>query len=359
MGFAGIHVAEIQHGVVFLPQEFMEILIFLKISPYNYSSLLLILGMTCAGGGAVAFPVMTLAFSVDPSIARDFSLMIQSCGMTAASFTIFFMKVKLEWVALGLGALTSLAGVIFGLHVIDPLLDASVKKMTFVSLWFAFSFVLYLLNRDPDRKVYDKIPFLRPWKIVVLLLSGFVGGIFSAWAGSGLDLCVFSVTTTLFRLSEKIATPTSVVLMGLNAVEAFFWRAVVMNEVDDTAWEFFGACVPIVVVGAPLGSLLGSHLHRQFLAFSLYIVTVASIIGAFCVVEQTPTTIILSISVMLVSCLLFGLLTHAGKILLDYYDEENEDDIACIYKRPKTIGLALKLEQRKYANDYKNCVSQF
>ena len=43
-------------------------------------------GMTSEGGGAVAFPVMTLALGIKPSIARDFSLMIQSCG------EIFIMK---------------------------------------------------------------------------------------------------------------------------------------------------------------------------------------------------------------------------------------------------------------------------
>ena len=37
-------------------------------------------GMTSEGGGAVAFPVMTLALSITPAVARDFSLMIQSCG---------------------------------------------------------------------------------------------------------------------------------------------------------------------------------------------------------------------------------------------------------------------------------------
>ena len=37
-------------------------------------------GMTSEGGGAVAFPVMTLALGIKPSVARDFSLMIQSCG---------------------------------------------------------------------------------------------------------------------------------------------------------------------------------------------------------------------------------------------------------------------------------------
>lgn len=37
-------------------------------------------GSTSEGGGAVAFPVMTLGFSIEPTVARDFSLMIQSCG---------------------------------------------------------------------------------------------------------------------------------------------------------------------------------------------------------------------------------------------------------------------------------------
>ena len=36
--------------------------------------------MTSEGGGAVAFPVMTLALNISPGVARDFSLMIQSCG---------------------------------------------------------------------------------------------------------------------------------------------------------------------------------------------------------------------------------------------------------------------------------------
>ena len=40
----------------------------------------LFLGMTSEGGGAVAFPVMTLLLKIDPKVARDFSLMVQSVG---------------------------------------------------------------------------------------------------------------------------------------------------------------------------------------------------------------------------------------------------------------------------------------
>ena len=39
-------------------------------------------GATSEGGGAVAFPVMTLVLKLAPAIARDFSLMVQSCGRT-------------------------------------------------------------------------------------------------------------------------------------------------------------------------------------------------------------------------------------------------------------------------------------
>jgi hypothetical protein len=56
----------------------------------------MVAGMTSEGGGAVAFPVMTLALHISPSVARDFSLMIQSCGMSAAAFTIFWMRLKVE-----------------------------------------------------------------------------------------------------------------------------------------------------------------------------------------------------------------------------------------------------------------------
>ena len=32
-----------------------------------------------------------------------------------------------------------------------------------------------------------------------------------------MDICSFSVLTLLFRVSEKVATPTSIVLMAINA----------------------------------------------------------------------------------------------------------------------------------------------
>ena len=174
--------------------------------------------MTCEGGGAVAFPVMTLAFRIAPAVARDFSLMVQSCGMSAASFTIFWMRVQLEWKAIIFCFIGALFGIILGLEFIDPVLTAAQKKMAFVCIWFSFAFALFLLNRYHKRTTYKTIPDFKLWKIIVLLLTGFIGGIFTSVAGSGTDICSVSILTLLFRVSEKTATPTSVVIMAGNSL---------------------------------------------------------------------------------------------------------------------------------------------
>src|SRR5690348_7760047 len=45
-------------------------------------------GLTPQGGGAVAFPALSVFLHVDRALARDFSMMIQSIGMTSASIFI-------------------------------------------------------------------------------------------------------------------------------------------------------------------------------------------------------------------------------------------------------------------------------
>ena len=211
--------------------------------------------MTSEGGGAVAFPVMTLAFSISPAIARDFSLMIQSVGMTAATFTIFWMRIQLEWRSIIFCSTGAILGMILGLEFIDPKLTPPQKKMGFVSIWFAFAFALFLLNRYHKRKTFKIIPEFKAWKAGVLLFTGFLGGIFSAVAGSGVDICSFSILTLFFRVSEKTATPTSVVLMAGNTVVGFYWRQVMMEAIDIDSYHYLAVCAPIVVLGAPLGNI--------------------------------------------------------------------------------------------------------
>ncbi|KAI6221365.1 hypothetical protein M3Y99_01552900 [Aphelenchoides fujianensis] len=146
-------------------------------------------GATSEGGGAVAFPVMTLLLHIEPALARDFSLMIQSCGPQ--------------------------------------------KKMIFVSIWFAFACSLLFLNMQRKRITYDSIPQFNAWKAAILFGTGFFGGLLSAFTGSGVDICSFSVLTLLFRVSEKWV--------------GFYWRQLMMQAIAPLAWEYFSVSVPVVV----------------------------------------------------------------------------------------------------------------
>lgn len=68
------------------------------------------------GGASVAFPIMTLAFGIVPLVARDFSFMIQSAGMTAAAATIVIMQVQVEMHSVIWSTVGGICGIILGLE---------------------------------------------------------------------------------------------------------------------------------------------------------------------------------------------------------------------------------------------------
>ena len=260
----------------------------------------------------MAFPVMTLAFSIAPSVARDFSLMIQSCGMTAAAFTIFFMKVKIEWYSLVFCSIGGVVGTIFGLEIVDPLLDPDMKKMLYVSIWWSSSSTLFFLNILQPRKTCEKLESMSVGKLSVMIGTGILGGIFTSFAGSGINICCFSILTLFFRLSEKVATPIAVVLMAGNSLLGFFWRGMIMKTISVEAWEFMTVCVPVVVISAPLGSFIGSHFHRHVLAGLVCLIDSAALVGAFALVPQTPLLSGVSAGIILGGIVFFFIINKIG-----------------------------------------------
>ncbi|RME01253.1 MAG: sulfite exporter TauE/SafE family protein, partial [Calditrichaeota bacterium] len=146
-----------------------------------------IAGATSEGGGAVAFPVMTLLFKIKPHIARDFSLMIQSVGMMAASFTIYCLKIPVEWRAVLYAGLGGVIGVAIGIDVISPMMAPAYAKIFFTSTWLSFAVALYWINRYHDREVHTEIANFRFKHALILIVTGIIGGTVSGITGSGLD----------------------------------------------------------------------------------------------------------------------------------------------------------------------------
>lgn len=281
-----------------------------------------IAGATSEGGGAVAFPVMTLFFGIEPATARDFSLMIQAVGMTAAAVTILATRIPVERRALVWGSLGGAAGIILGLEFVAGRLSPPYAKMLFMSTWLSFAVALYLINRYHEREVHQGITHFLPRHALLLFGVGIVGGLISSITGSGLDITIFSLLVLRLRINEKIATPTSVVLMGINAAVGFLWKTSAGPGMAPAAWNYWWVCVPIVVVGAPFGAWFIKRRSRLFVAGILYTSIAIQFISALIIVPMTPRLIGFSVAIFAVGIGLFRWMASRGVKRLEWLTAE-------------------------------------
>lgn len=244
--------------------------------------------------------------------------------------TILGLQVPIDHEALLWATLGGALGLVFGLTAIAPFLPPPYAKLSFVSVWMTFAMALFQLNaRGRDRKVYisaleadqtvvdalsekessdkfkddgvhsgegDKVLSTREIKLRrarawILFVTGCFGGICSSVAGSGLDIATFSILTLYFRVSEKVATPTSVVLMAMNAMLGVFCRVVLglggayAPGEQETLWKFVSVCIPVVVIGAPIGATIASMIARYWLAYFIYILNTVQFITALAIIK--------------------------------------------------------------------------
>jgi len=272
-----------------------------------------IAGATSEGGGAVAFPVMTLVFNIKPHVARDFSLMIQSVGMIAATVAIMLTRVPIERRTVFYASLGGAIGMVLGLEHIAPRLSPPFAKMFFVSVWLSFALSLYWMNRAHGRVVIDRILGFQTLHGGVLIGVGIIGGVISSITGSGLDIITFSLLVMAFRVDEKVATPTSVILMGFNALIGFIWKGLFGSQALAThAWDYWWVCVPIVVIGAPLGVRFIAGRSRLFIAGFLYLSILVQFILAIAIIPQSWNLLVFSCMTLIGGGILFRLMDNYG-----------------------------------------------
>lgn len=224
-----------------------------------------IAGATSEGGGAIAFPVFTKILHIAPIDAKVFSLAIQSVGMMAASLTIIVMRVPVEWRVIIWASIGGFLGVIAGSILITPLLSAPLIKMLFTAMVASFALALVLINWKP-RFYNNNMPIMTNLEKIIFLVTGFFGGAMTGLVGTGIDIICFSVMVLLFRLPEKISTPTSVILMAINAWVGFALHLIVLEGFNNKVENYWLAAVPVVVVGAPLGAYFCTRLNNRTIA---------------------------------------------------------------------------------------------
>ncbi|MDJ0674673.1 MAG: sulfite exporter TauE/SafE family protein [Calothrix sp. MO_167.B42] len=259
----------------------------------------MVAGGTSMGGGAVAFPVFTKVLKVPPNEAKVFSLAIQSVGMSAASLTIVAMKTRVEWRLVRWASLGGIPGIILGSVFLAPILPSNLIKFSFTMMLSSFCIVLLALNRK-KRKRNLSIPFWGKRERTFSLLAGLWGGVVSGLVGSGMDIVGFSMMVLLFGLCEKVSTPTSVILMAINAVVGFTLHYFIGDFVGPIT-DYWLAAVPVVVVGAPTGAILCNLMKRETITRILIGLILIELVTSFLLIPLNPKILCYSLFVFVVS----------------------------------------------------------
>ena len=243
----------------------------------------MVAGGTSLGGGAVAFPVFTKVLQVPPNDAKVFSLAIQSIGMSAASITIVAMKTNVEWRFIRWASLGGIFGIILGSVLFAPLLPSNAIKLSFTMMICSFGVVLFALKCAKSRRKLS-IPVFGKREKVFSLAAGLWGGAVSGLVGSGMDIVGFSILVLLFGVSERVSTPTSVILMAINAVTGFMLHQFFIGDFVEPITSYWLAAVPVVVVGAPAGAVLCSLMNSKMITRLLVALILVELVSSLLLV---------------------------------------------------------------------------
>lgn len=245
-------------------------------------------GITAEGGAAVAFPIFTKALHIPATEARTFGLMIQSVGMTAAALMILTRRIKILPSVIGWVSAGGVVGMLVGSFLL-PIPPPYPKILfTFVTAAFGVALILsrWVLKWQPRNEFV-----LKNWRRRLLFVGiGMVGSFFAANTGSGIDTLTFIVLTLAFGVNEKVSTPTTVIIMGLNSVVGIFVHGVLLQDIG-IVWNYWLVCVPIVVIGAPLGAWAGGLAKRDTIITLLLGLISLELITTVILIPFSPTMI--------------------------------------------------------------------
>jgi uncharacterized membrane protein YfcA len=268
-----------------------------------------IAGSSPEGSAAVAYPVFTLMLDIKPSVTRNFAFAIQSIGMTAASLLILGLRIKVDWNYIKYVTIGGAFGLIFGTYYVVPLISPPMAKLFFVSLWLSFGIVLWRENSKPTRIVHDLIENFQKSDMLRLLFFGLIGGIISSIFGTGINIFTFCLMTIYYGINEKVAVPSSIIIMSIETILGFFIHAGVINDFQPEAFEMWIACIPFVIIFAPLGSFVVSKLPRTAIANFLNIILLVQFAGAVWVIKPNSFQLIICGLTLLSGLVLFFFLS--------------------------------------------------
>jgi len=247
---------------------------------YHYPLIMIlgafIAGLTPEGGGAVAFPVLSVFFSVDRVLARDFSLMIQSIGMTSAS--IFILSNRQNDIRAYRPLLwfipVAFAGFVLGMQALQAI-PVYIIQALFLSLITSFAIAyFYSKHRGDRRRITAATTPDRLFLTVILLLGGMCASLF----GTGADIIIYTLLVTRFAMNEKVATHISIILMAAISVLGYGYRHFVDAGLAPDQFRTWLCAYPVVLFMAPFGTYILQGMNVEWMLRGIVLLNIGQLV---------------------------------------------------------------------------------
>lgn len=244
-------------------------------------------GGTSEGGGAVGFPVLTKVLGVNAQDARLFTYAIQSVGMVSASLSILLTGVPVERRVLYVATPVAMVGGALSAIYLAPHASLPATRIAFTLVLAALGVALVIQGRLRDWQRHDRIPRWGPIEGILVAVCGAAGGVLSGVAGLGENTVMFILLVLLFRVSEKVATPTTVILLASVSLSCLLTHAYIINDFTEPVVGYWLAAMPVAAICAPLGAYLCTRME---------VPTIRTILLALIAVEWASTLVLVTSS---------------------------------------------------------------
>jgi len=239
--------------------------------------------------------------------------MIQSVGMTAGGFLIMYAKRDLchMWLILWF-TLSGVFGLIIGF---ETEMSPFIVNVTFTTAVTCFAIAMAyrnLVTKQREITSAQQVTPDTPWALVkygqynlddvalyrvfgswfpvaltaIACIFGLIGGILTSKLGSGSDMLAYifgifvwnSCVPVEAKISDTTLTASSVLIMAIMSIIGTIMRLLHEGGISDEVKLCWAACIPIVVLGAPMGSLLLTPKLTEFLRRGFYVLSVIQLV---------------------------------------------------------------------------------
>jgi uncharacterized protein len=220
-------------------------------------------GVTPEGGGVVAFPVLNIFIGIERTLARDFSLMIQSIGMTSASVFILTHSANtlrnykpMLWLLP-----VSFVGFVTGMKTLQAI-PVYIIQALFLSLIATFAVAYYLSDH---RGRNDSLSLTEPIDYVIAVIVLLIGGMCASLFGTGADIILYTLLVTRFGMKEKVATHMSIMMMAGISILGYAYRHFVDDGLTQQQVQTWLCAYPVVLFMAPLGAYVLKQIDKELM----------------------------------------------------------------------------------------------